>query len=123
MTIKSLKHDLGPSYLNVIFQNLSQIHCRDLRNTETDLRVPRKISCHGQKPFSFRGPKLWNQLNNEQKCPFSNSPKKVTWAILVLIILSILILIIYFLLVTCSKQRKLSGYFVLNRANCKTVFR
>ena len=44
MTFKSLMHYLGPLDLNDLLQNFSQIHCRELRNTETDLRVPRRTS-------------------------------------------------------------------------------
>ena len=33
MAFKSLKYDLRPSYLNDLCQNLSQVHCRDLRLT------------------------------------------------------------------------------------------
>ena len=67
MTFKSTKHDLTPSYLNDLFRNLSHAHPRKLRNTKTDLCVPWRISCNGQKSFSLWGAKLWNELNNEQK--------------------------------------------------------
>ena len=45
----------------------SRIVTRQLRNTNTDLRLPKIRTCNGQKSFSFRGAKLWNSLNNEAK--------------------------------------------------------
>ena len=32
-TFKALRHDLGPSYLSDLIQNLTQVHKRELRNT------------------------------------------------------------------------------------------
>ena len=67
MTFEALKHDLEPSCLNGLFETLSQVHSKELRNTETDLRVSRRRNSNGQKSFSYRGAKLWNQLNNDQR--------------------------------------------------------
>ena len=66
MVFKSL-NGLAPQYLSSLFKRNSQCSTRCLRNTETDLRVPKKTSANGQKCFSFRGAKLWNSLSAESK--------------------------------------------------------
>ena len=64
MVFKSL-NDLAPQYLCNLFTKNSACSSRSLRNTETDLRLPKKRSANGQKCFSFRGAKLWNSLPAE----------------------------------------------------------
>ena len=66
MVFKSLS-DLAPQYLCNLFTKISACSSRSLRNTETDLRLPKKRSANGQKCFSFRGAKLWNSLPAESK--------------------------------------------------------
>ena len=66
MVFKSL-NDLAPQYLCNLFTKNSACSSRILRNTETDLRLPKKRSANGQKCFSFRGAKLWNSLPAESK--------------------------------------------------------
>ena len=66
MVFKSL-NELAPRYLCNLFTKNSQCSSRNLRNTETDLRLPKKKSAKGQKCFSFRGAKLWNSLPAESK--------------------------------------------------------
>ena len=61
MVFKSL-HELAPQYLCDLFTRNSQCSSYILRNTETDLRLPKKKSSNGQKCFSYRGAKLWNGL-------------------------------------------------------------
>ena len=57
MVFKSL-NDLAPQYLCNLFTKNSECSSRSLRNTVTDLRLPKKKSANGQKCFSFRGAKL-----------------------------------------------------------------
>ena len=57
VVFKSL-NELAPQYLSSLFKRNSQCSTRCLRNTETDLRVPKKTSANGQKCFSLRGAKL-----------------------------------------------------------------
>ena len=64
MVFKPL-NDLAPQYLCNLFTRNSACASRNLRNTETDLRLPKKNSANGQKCFSFRGAKLWNSLPAE----------------------------------------------------------
>ena len=66
MVFKAL-NDLAPQYLCNLFTKNSACSSRNLRNTETDLRLPKKNSANGQKCFSFRGVKLWNSLPAESK--------------------------------------------------------
>ena len=66
VVFKSL-NELAPQYLSSLFKRNSQCSTRCLRNTETDLRIPKKTSANGQKCFSFRGAKLLNSLSAESK--------------------------------------------------------
>ena len=66
MVFKSL-NDLAPQYLCNLFTKNSVCSSHNLRNTETDLRLPMKKSANGQKCFSYRGDKIWNSLPAESK--------------------------------------------------------
>ncbi len=57
MVFKSL-NELAPHYMENLFKRNSEFSSRSLRNTETDLRIPKKISTNGQRCFSFRGAKF-----------------------------------------------------------------
>ena len=50
-----------------MFVRLSDACKRELHNTKTDLAVPRRKSAFGQKCFSYKGAKLWNDLSVEVK--------------------------------------------------------
>ena len=76
MVFKSL-NELAPQCLCGLFTKNSQCSTRTLRNTGTDVRLPKKNSANGKKCFSFRGAKLWNSLSAESKQASSlNSFKK-----------------------------------------------
>ena len=60
-------NDEAPSYLACLFNRLSETSTRELRNTETDLRVPFLRTTCDQKCFCFRGAKLWNGLDAKSK--------------------------------------------------------
>ena len=66
MVYKSI-NGLAPQYMSDLFTRNSACSSRNLRNTKTDLRLPRKTSANGQKCFSYRGAKLWNNLSAEIK--------------------------------------------------------
>ena len=57
----------APTYLAEMFIRLSDSSKRQLRNTKTDLTIPRRKSAFGQKCFSYKGAKLWNDLSTEVK--------------------------------------------------------
>ena len=66
MVYRSINHE-APEYLTGLFQRLSETSARQLRNTSTDLDVPFLRTACGQKGFSYRGAKLWNDLTRERK--------------------------------------------------------
>ena len=66
MVYKSI-NGLAPQYMGNLFIRNSTCNSRSLRNTATDLRLPKKTSANGQKCFSYRGAKLWNSLPAETK--------------------------------------------------------
>ena len=53
MVFKSL-HGLALQYMCNLFTNTSSLTSRNLRNSATDLRIPKKKSTNGQKCFSFQ---------------------------------------------------------------------
>ena len=58
---------LAPTYLSTLFTRNSTRETVNLRNRETDLLAPRMKTSNGQKAFSFRGSKVWNELEHEVK--------------------------------------------------------
>ena len=66
MVYKSVNNQ-APIYLTEMFVRLSDACKRELRNTKTNLAVPRRKSAFGQKCFSYKGAKLWNNLSVEVK--------------------------------------------------------
>ena len=66
MVYKSI-NEFAPQYRSNLFTRNSACNSRSLRNTKTDLRLPKKTSAIGQKCFSYRGAKLWNSLPAETK--------------------------------------------------------
>ena len=65
--VDKFTNDEAPSYLACLFDRLSETSTRELRNTETDLRVPFLQTTYSQKCFSLRGAKLWNGLDAKSK--------------------------------------------------------
>ena len=87
---KSL-NQLAPEYLCGLFTRNSLCSSYSLRNTGTDLRLPKKRSSNGQRCFSYRGAKLWNGLSAESKqatslYSFKKTIKKVIPFILILVL-------------------------------------
>ena len=58
MVFKSL-HELAPPYLCNLFSRNSNSSSYAL---PTDLKLPKKKSCNGQRCFSYRAAKVWNDL-------------------------------------------------------------
>ena len=67
---------LAPTYLSTLFTRNSTRETVNLRNSKTDLLAPRMKTSNGQKAFSFRGSKVWNELKHEVKLAFSLSTFK-----------------------------------------------
>ena len=76
MVYKSM-NSKAPPYMSEMLTRNSQDATRQQRNTNTDLRLPKKRTCNGQKSFSFRGAKLWNSLNTEAKLATSLNRFKI----------------------------------------------
>ena len=55
-------HEVASPYLCDLFSKTSTSSSCVLRNTATDLRLPKEMSCNGQICFSYRGAKMWNDL-------------------------------------------------------------
>ena len=68
MVFKSL-NALTPQYLSDLFTGNLQVAPYYLRNTMTDVRLPRMKTMGGQKGFSYRGAKLWSSLPAEPTDP------------------------------------------------------
>ena len=66
VTFKSLRN-FAPRYLCELFNKNSSCSSRNLHNTNTDVRLPKKNTTQGQKAFSFRGAKIWNSHSTETK--------------------------------------------------------
>ena len=66
LTYKAL-NSLAPQYLGELFTKCSERSDRNLRSTETNLQIPLLRTSTGQKAFSYRGAKLWNELSRETK--------------------------------------------------------
>ena len=54
-TFKSLNY-LAPEYLSSLFNKNGACNSRNLRNTNTNVRLPRKDTTQGQKLFPFGVP-------------------------------------------------------------------
>ena len=63
---KSL-NGLAPEHLSKRFVKNSTRNVRQLRNAETDLLLPLQKTSNGQRDISFRGSKVWNQLDYDLK--------------------------------------------------------
>ena len=60
-------HNEAPPYMEELFLKLSNTQCRELRNSPTDLYIPRLRTSMGQKSFGYRGVHFWNNLIDEAK--------------------------------------------------------
>ena len=72
MVYKSL-NVLAPDYLRNIFQKISEATNRQLRNSNTDLRLPLLRTSTGQKSFAYKGAKVWSDLDSVVKASTSFS--------------------------------------------------
>ena len=72
MVYKSL-NVLAPDYLRDIFQKISEATNRQLRNSNTDLRLPLLRTSTGQKSFAYKGAKVWSDLDSVVKASTSFS--------------------------------------------------
>ena len=66
MVFKSI-NGLAACYLSDLCVKNSHSNSRILRDTSTNLRIPMKNTSNGQKRFSYRGVKAWNNLPTKAK--------------------------------------------------------
>ena len=74
-TVYKSLHGLAPEYMELMFTKLSENTLRSLRNTDTDLKIPRFATSYGERGFSYRGVTVWNKLSTEVK----NAPSLATF--------------------------------------------
>ena len=74
-TVYKSLHGLAPQYMQLMFAKLLENTSRSLRNTNTDLRIPRFATSNGQRSFSNRGENVCNKLSTEIK----NAPSLATF--------------------------------------------
>ena len=55
----------APTYLSSLFNSISAVTKRMLRNSNLYLRPPRMKTKVGQNSFAYREPKIWNSLPND----------------------------------------------------------
>ena len=60
-------NSLASQFLGELFSKCSEGSDCNFRSTETNLQIPLLRTCTSQKAFSYRGAKLWNELNKETK--------------------------------------------------------
>ena len=59
---------LAPTYVSTLFmRNSIQEIVKNLRHCEKALLAPRMKTSNGQRAFSFRESKVWNELEHEAK--------------------------------------------------------
>ena len=56
-----------PIYPTTLFNRLSSVTNRFIRNSELNIRPPRLKTKYGQNCFAYRGPIVWNSLPNDCK--------------------------------------------------------
>ena len=66
MTYKCL-NQLAPTYLSDCFSKLSDSPTRFLRNSDSDVHIPRMRTSMGQKSFAYCGAKVWYDLDSNKK--------------------------------------------------------
>ena len=62
-------HNEAPPYMKELFPKLSNTQCTELRNSSTDLHIPRLRTSMDQKSLGYRGVgvRFWNNLIDEAK--------------------------------------------------------
>ena len=55
------------TYLSSLFNSISAVTNRMLRNSNLNLRPPRMKTKFGQNSFAYRGAKIWNSMLNDYR--------------------------------------------------------
>ena len=62
-----ISHDISPPCLRDIFQNVSDVHSYDLRNSSMNLYIPKPNLETGKHSLHYRGSVLWNKIPAEAR--------------------------------------------------------
>ena len=62
-----ITHDISPPCLRNIFQNVSDVHSYDLRNSSINLYIPKPRLEKGKHSLHFRGSVLWHKIPVEAR--------------------------------------------------------
>ena len=62
-----ITHDISPPCLRNIFQNVSDVHSYDLRNSSINLYIPKPRLEKGKHSLHYRGSVLWNKIRVEAR--------------------------------------------------------
>ena len=67
ITMHKSMHKIAPTYMSNIFQPLKDVHQIKLRDTSSNLRLPRVRTNMGLRSFSYQGGAVWNKLEAKEK--------------------------------------------------------
>ena len=67
ITMHKSMHKIAPTHLFNIFQPLKDVHQIKLRDTSSNLRLPRVTTNMGVRSFSYQGAAVWNKLEAKEK--------------------------------------------------------
>ena len=59
----------APTYFSSLFNSISVVTKRMLRNSNSNLKPPRMKTKFGQNSFAYKGAKIWNSLPNDCRKP------------------------------------------------------
>ena len=62
-----ISHDISPPCLRDIFQNVSDVHSYDLRNSSMNLYIPKPNLETGKHSLHYRGSVLWHKIPAEAR--------------------------------------------------------
>ena len=62
-----IMNNMAPPYLTDMFQPLRELHKITLRDTNSNLRLPRMSTNMGQRSFSYHGTDIWNKIEQNNK--------------------------------------------------------
>ena len=60
-------NEMAPPYLTELFQSLKDVQEVNLRDSNTNFKLPRASTSMGQRSFAYQGTDIWNKLDREIK--------------------------------------------------------
>ena len=71
ITMHKSVHSIALTYFSNIFQPLKDVHQIKLRDTSSNVRLPRVTTNMGLRSFSYQCTVVWNKLEAKEKMDFS----------------------------------------------------